>query len=230
MTDSLLIGTSQIKSNTTSTRSGAAKNLQTCSCEQLVTNGDCATCQEYDNCDSWWEEVNRTAWPDIVNGTSINNFYNNAASVELNNTAYLSGMADELIHPNYLLASHLRNQLGYGGPPDVGPDLDDFTATVDVSLLVSPNDILGSPNESHFQSVVPFLAVTPVRTSPPRVVTHGPTSLLLMIGISAIITYIVLVVMNLCFWAKTFVSILLRILYNLTCIILFFVSTSVSYC
>ena len=48
-----------------------------------------------------------------------------------------------------------------------------------------------------------------------------------MTGISAILTYIVLVVMNFCIWAKTFVSISLRILYNLMCIPLFFASTSV---
>ena len=46
-------------------------------------------------------------------------------------------MVDELIHPNYWLASHVRNQLGYGVSPDVGADLDDFTGTLNVSLSSS---------------------------------------------------------------------------------------------
>ena len=117
MTDTSLIGISQITNNTTSTRGGASKILQAGSW-QNVTKDVCTTWQEDDNCDSWRQDVNRTAWPEDVNGNPINCFYNIATLVDY--TAYLFGMAEELIHPNFWLPSHARKQLSYGASPDGG--------------------------------------------------------------------------------------------------------------
>ena len=96
---------------------------------------------------------------------------------------------------------------------------------MNVSRFNSLNDILGSLHESHFKSVVPYLAGTLLRTSPPYVVAHG----LLLIGVSAFITYspCILVVMNFCYWCMTFMSILMRISYNVSLAVLYFVLTSV---
>ena len=103
VTDAFLIGVPQIKNHATCAKRYEFKELAASSWQDVGKNV-CTPWEEKDTSNSWREDDNHTAWLDDESGNSMNCFYNDTVLVDY--SAFLSGMADDLIHPNFWLPSH----------------------------------------------------------------------------------------------------------------------------
>ena len=150
VTDTVLICSSQIKGNAASTRGGVPKNLQTRVRKQIVS--PTATAQRGRRTTTATRGGRTTTALRVAGDRQrylcINNFYNNAASVELDFNAYLSGMADELINPKYWPrhVPETRDQSYLGSLPDGGIDSHSYVNIIDqpVSLGESITSLASS--------------------------------------------------------------------------------------